>query len=44
VFKNRVLRKIFGAKREEITEDWMELHNEEHNDFYPSPNIIWVIK
>jgi hypothetical protein len=30
--KNRVLRKIFGLKREEISEDWRKLHNEEHHD------------
>jgi hypothetical protein len=44
VFDNRVLRRIFGPKREEITGEWRRLHNEELNDLYSSPNIIWVIK
>jgi hypothetical protein len=43
VFKNRVLRGIFGPKREEITEEWRTLHNEELNDLCFSQNI-WVIK
>jgi hypothetical protein len=42
VFENRVLRRIFGPKRDEVTGEWRRLHNEEHNDLYTSPNI-WVI-
>jgi hypothetical protein len=38
VFENRVLRRIFGPKRDEITEDWRKVHNEELNDLYSSPN------
>jgi hypothetical protein len=44
VFENRVLRRIFGPKRDKVTEDWKTLHNEEHNNLYCSPNFIWVIK
>jgi len=44
VFENRVLRKIFGPKRDEVTEEWRKLHNEELNVLYPSPNIARVIK
>jgi hypothetical protein len=44
VFVNRVLRRIFGPKRDEATEDWRRLHIEELNDLYSSPNIIRVIK
>jgi hypothetical protein len=44
VFKNRVLRRICGPKRDEATEEWTRLHNEELNDLYSSPNIIQVIK
>jgi len=44
VFENRVLRRVFGLKMEEVTGDWRKLHNEELNVLYPSPNIIWVIK
>jgi hypothetical protein len=44
VFENRVLRRIFGPKRDEATGEWRRLHNEERNDLYSSPNIIWVIK
>jgi hypothetical protein len=43
VFENRVLRRIFGPKRDEVTGEWRRLHNEEHNDLYSSPNIIRVI-
>ena len=39
-----VLRRIFGTKRDEVTGEWRRLHNEELNDLYPSPNIVWVIK
>jgi hypothetical protein len=44
VFENRVLRRIFGAKRDEVTEEWGSLHNEELNDLYCSHNILVVIK
>jgi len=44
LFKNRVLRRIFGPKRDEVTMEWRKLHNEELSDFYSSPNIIRVIK
>jgi hypothetical protein len=44
VFENRVLRRIFGPKRNEATGEWRRLHNEELNDLYSSPNIIRVIK
>jgi len=44
VFENRVLRRIFGPKRDEVTEEWMKLHNEELNDLYCSPNTLRVIK
>jgi hypothetical protein len=43
VFKNRVLRRIFGPKRDEVTGEWRKLHNEELHDLYSSPNIV-VIK
>jgi len=44
VFENRVLRRIFGLKRDEVTGEWRKLHNEELNNLYCSPNIIRVIK
>jgi hypothetical protein len=44
VFGNRVLRRIFGPKRDEVTGDWRKLHNEELRDLYPSPSIIRIIK
>jgi hypothetical protein len=44
VFENRVLRRIFGSKRDEVKGEWRRLHNEELNDLYSSPNIIRVIK
>jgi hypothetical protein len=44
VFENRVLRKIFGPKRDEMTGGWIKLHNEELHDLYPSPSIIRIIK
>jgi len=44
VSENRVLRRIFGLNRNEVTRNWKELHNEELNDLYTSPNNIRVIK
>jgi len=40
----RLLRRIFGPKRDEVTGEWRKLHNEELNDMYFLPNIVWVIK
>ena len=44
MFENRVLRRIFGPKRDEVTGEWSKLHNKELNDLYCSPNIVLVIK
>jgi hypothetical protein len=44
VFENRVLRRIFGPKRDEMTGGWRKLHNEELHDLYSSPSIIRIIK
>jgi len=44
VFENRVLRRIFAPKREEVTGEWRKLHHEELNDLYYSPNIGRVMK
>jgi len=44
VFENRVLRRIFGPKRDKVKGEWRKLHNEELNDMYSSPNIVRVIK
>jgi hypothetical protein len=44
VFENRVLRKTFGPKSDEVTGEWKRLHNEELNDLYSSTNIVRVIK
>ena len=44
MFENRVLRRIFGPKRDEVTGEWRKLHNEELNDLYSLPNIVRVIK
>jgi hypothetical protein len=44
VFENKVLRRIFGPKRDEVTGEWRRLHNKELYAVYSSPNIIQVIK
>jgi hypothetical protein len=44
VFENRVLRRIYGPKRDEVTGEWRKLHNEELRDLYCSPSIIREIK
>ena len=44
VFENRVLRRIFGPKKDGVRGEWRKLHNEELNDLYCSPNIVRVIK
>jgi hypothetical protein len=44
VFENRVLRRVFGPKRDEVTGEWRKLHNEVLNDLYSLPNIVRVVK
>jgi hypothetical protein len=44
VFENRVLRRIFGPKRDEVTGEWRKLHSEELHNFYLSPDIIRQVK
>jgi hypothetical protein len=44
MFENSVLRRIFGPKRDEVTEEWRKLHNEELRDLYSSPSIIKIIQ
>ena len=44
VFENRVLRGIFGVKRDEVTGEWSKEHNEELHDLYCSLNIVRVVK
>jgi len=41
---NRVLRRVFGSKRDEVTGEWRKLHNEEFRDLYSLPNIERVVK
>jgi hypothetical protein len=44
VFENRMLRRLFGPKRDEVTGEWRKLHNKALNDLYSSPSIIRIIK
>ena len=44
MFENRVLRRVFGLKRDEVTGEWRKLHNEELRDLYSLPNIVRVVK
>ena len=44
IFENRVSRRIFGPKMDEVTGDWRKIHKEELNDLYSSPNIVRVLK
>jgi len=44
VFESRLLRRIFGGKRDEVTGEWRKLHNEELTDLYCSPSIVGVIE
>jgi len=44
MFQNRLLRKTFGPIKDEVTREWRKLHNEELNDLYCSPSIVWVVK
>jgi hypothetical protein len=44
VFENRVLRRIFGPKKDEVTREWRKLHSEELHNLYSSPNIIRQVK
>jgi hypothetical protein len=44
VFENRVWRRVFGPKRDEVTGEWRKLHNEELNDLFTLPNIVQVVK
>jgi hypothetical protein len=43
VFENRMLRRVFGPKRDEVTGEWRKLHNEELNNMYSSPSIVRVV-
>jgi hypothetical protein len=44
MFENRVLRRVFGPKRDEVTGEWRKLHNGMFSDLYPLPNIVRVVK
>ena len=43
MFENRVLRRVFGPKRDEVTGEWRKLHNEKLRDLYSLPNIVQVV-
>ena len=43
VFENRVLKRVFGLKRDEVTGEWRKLHKEELNILYSLPNALWVL-
>jgi hypothetical protein len=44
VFENRVLRRVFGPRRDDVAGEWRKLYNEELNDLYSLPNIVRVVK
>jgi hypothetical protein len=44
VFENRLLRGVFGPKRDEVRREWRKLRNEDLHDLYPSPNILRVMR
>ena len=44
MFENRVLRRVLGHKRDEVTGEWIKLHNEELSGLYSLPNIVRVVK
>ena len=44
MFENRVLRRVFGPKRDEVTGEWRKPHNEELNDLHSLPSIVLVVK
>jgi hypothetical protein len=44
LFENRVLRRIFGPKRDEVMGEWRKLHSEELHDLYSSPSVIRIVK
>jgi len=44
VFENRVMRRVFGSKRDDVIEEWRKLQNEELSDLYSLPNIVRVVK
>ena len=44
MFENRVLRRVFGPKRDEVTGEWRKLHNEELSNLYSLPNVVRVVK
>ena len=44
MYENRVLRKIFGPKRDDVTGEWRKLHNEKLRDLYTLPNMVRVVK